>query len=684
MLICNNINHTTHHADGSYHHLEIPHLKASPNVPLIIDGDDDDGKQILINILSGLSFAQGADIKLFSSSPFALSLAHRHQTIGYFGDKDNFKPLWSVRDNLDLFAGGTLNEILCRNLFEFFELDYITFIDKEYGTLDDETQMVLRAIGCFIAEPRAYFLHLPFCVLPTHFHLVLCELLTQQQDNIVVITHQKGHFLPLEGDKYSLYDGKLWHQGKLVQSDTTYLDKQTPASPNIVQKNSDLALENLVEQFPLPEHKQQMVEQHLDDFASDDFELDSFALDSFAGGWQQPNQPDDQSNVFAKFLSPIDDDIPIKKPDIVSSELPQQNNFLEISLPQSDSSNIVAENSDQINDEPSDEPSDEPNNEITYQENDTSNDAISDEANDININDTILSASDIQTDELADEALEMVDVAPEISPYHNPMLEQDSFPEIAEQETGEQETAAITQINDELPQKIIVQEIMETLPPEIIEQEKDDELPQETIASTTITQQTTETIITEETVEITQETIITEGTVEIIQADDEAPIETIIEETIIEETISEIVLQETTEATITEETAEEETEEAISEIEAQQPDEVPDERIVTEQSDVFQHNKQKKFAYQPLDDDDTEIFQPTPLHFNHESFIPPHSDHPNIIAKFEQHLHHVPEIGRVFQHELGYQQPVISDDLRLRDEEMKHDKTMGDDDNYPK
>ncbi len=658
MLICHNINHTTQRLDGSYHHLEVPHLKVTPGVPLIIDGDDDDGKQILINILSGLTFAHGADIKLFSSSPFALSLAHRHQTIGYFGDKDNFKPLWSVRDNLDLFSGGALNEILCRNLFEFFELDYIHFIDKEYGTLDEEMQMVLRAIGCFIAEPRTYFLHLPFCVLPTHFHLVLCELLTQQQDNIVIISHQKGHFLPLEGDTYSLYEGKLWHQGMLVESDPAYLARQMSASPNIGQKNSNLNLENLVQQFPLPEHKEQMVAQHLDNFAPNDFALDNFALDNFAldnfaldnfaGGWQQPNQPDEQSNVFAKFLTPIDDVLPIKKParekDSAPSDLPETND-----LPQSDSPNIVAENNDEI----SDQINDEPNDELIYPLNDDSNDDFSDKAKDVNMGDAILSVSGIQADRLAHETAEMMIDLQINEPIPQEEIkqqasEQESAQIVTEKAVAEEEIAEIT------PPKITEQEIIEQeiAEPEIdgitltdlpeIELADDDAPPQETVTQETIPEKE----------EITETAPI----------DAELPQEIISQEVI--ETLLPEIIEEEIDETIPIETI---TEKPITEIEAQQPDEVPDEIILTEQIDVFQHNKHRKFAYQPLDDNDTDIYQPTPSHFNHEPFIPPHSDNPDIIAKFEQHLHHMPEIGSVFQRELGQHRSIANNDLQISD-----------------
>ena len=532
MLICNNINHTTHNADGSYHHLEVPYLKATAGVPVIIDGDDDVGKQILINILSGLTFAQGADIKLFSSSPFALSLQHRHQTIGYFGDKDNFKPLFSVRDNLNLFAGDALDEILCRNLFEFFELDYIHFIDKEYGALDEEIQMILRAIGCFIAEPRAYFLHLPFCILPTHFHLVLCELLTQRKDDIVIISHQKGHFLPLEGDRYSLYEGKLWHQGRLVEPDAS--------------------LEKLVGQFPLPENKEKMVTQSL----------------------EHVTEASSDSNVFAKFLTPIDDVTPIKKQDSAPPETikidPIQTDPIQADITQTESPNIEPENAH----------------------------AIIDDSNDINM----------QADELTHETIEMmVDIQTEATPYPSDNIAeigQENIPEIAaeiEAEKIEVETTAIT-VTD---QPEIETADDSTPAPEIVIEEIE---PEETTAS--------------EIPEIIEQEKIEEEPTE------EAPIE------------KELAPHETIQIT-------------------------PPEKI-----DGFQQHKHKKFAYQPLDDTDSEIYQPTPSHFNHEPFIPPHADDPNIIAKFEQHLHHVPEIGAVFQRELERYQPVTSDNSTISDDNI--------------
>ncbi len=621
MLICNNINHKTHHADGSYHHLEVPYLKVTPGVPVIIDGDDDDGKQILINILSGLTFAQGSDIKLFSSSPFALSLQHRHQTIGYFGDKDNFKPLWSVRDNLDLFSGGTLDEILCRNLFEFFELDYVHFIDKEYGVLDEEIQMVLRAIGCFIAEPRAYFLHLPFCILPTHFHLVLCELLMQQQDNIVVISHQQGHFLPLEGDKYSLYEGKLWYQGKLVQPDAAYLAKQTPTLQNIGQKpeqKPDLSLENLVQQFPLPEHKEQMIER-------------------------KEEAPEEESNVFAKFLTPIDDD----DDDIaIITAQHKQSDSQQDDLPQSDSLNIEAENSDDINDEVIDDINDEPNDDITYQGNDDSHDAIIDEANDINMNDAGSLTSGSLPSETADM---MVDLQMEDLPYSssNPMMEQDTYQEMAQQEITTQKTIVAEPIIAEpiIAEPIIAEPIIEEIAP------ANDVFSQETLETTY------DAAVTQEAVaEITAQTIISQEVMETL------PSEIIGEE--IEEEIKEEIGEEEIEEIIPIETI---TPEALSQISPQRPAEI----ILTEKTEIFQQNKHDKFAYQPLDDNDTEIYQPTPSHFNHEPFIPPHSDNPDIIAKFEQHLHHVPEIGSVFQYELGQNQPIISDDSPMNDDNKR-------------
>ena len=706
MLICNNINHKTHHADGSYHHLEVPYLKVTPGVPVIIDGDDDDGKQILINILSGLTFAQGSDIKLFSSSPFALSLQHRHQTIGYFGDKDNFKPLWSVRDNLDLFSGGTLDEILCRNLFEFFELDYVHFIDKEYGVLDEEIQMVLRAIGCFIAEPRAYFLHLPFCILPTHFHLVLCELLMQQQDNIVVISHQQGHFLPLEGDKYSLYEGKLWYQGKLVQPDAAYLAKQTPTLQNIGQKpeqKPDLSLENLVQQFPLPEHKEQMIER-------------------------KEEAPEEESNVFAKFLTPIDDD----DDDIaIITAQHKQSDSQQDDLPQSDSLNIEAENSDDINDEVIDDINDEPNDDITYQGNDDSHDAIIDEANDINMNDAGSLTSGSLPSETADM---MVDLQMEDLPYSssNPMMEQDTYQEMAQQEITTQKTIVAEPIIAEpiiaepiiaepiIAEPIIAEPIIEEpiiakpiiAEPIIAEPIIAEPIIEEPIIAKPII---AEPIIAEPIIEepiiaepiiaepiiaepIIAEPIIAEPIIEeIAPANDvfsQETLETTYDAAVTQEAVAEITAQtiisqevmetlpseiigEEIEEEIKEEIGEEEIEEiipietitpeALSQISPQRPAEI----ILTEKTEIFQQNKHDKFAYQPLDDNDTEIYQPTPSHFNHEPFIPPHSDNPDIIAKFEQHLHHVPEIGSVFQYELGQNQPIISDDSPMNDDNKR-------------
>ncbi len=624
MLICHNINHTTHHADGSYHHLEVPYLKVTAGVPVIIDGDDDDGKQILINILSGLTFAQGADIKLFESSPFALSLKHRHQTIGYFGDKDSFKPLLRVRDNLELFSGGALDEILCRNLFEFFELDYTHFIDKEYGALDEEMQMVLRAIGCFIAEPPVYFLHLPFCILPTHFHLVLCELLTQRSDNIVIISHQKGHFLPLEGDKYSMYEGKLWHQGKLVEPDASYLDKETQAqsqinpvaNPDVALENlalenlalenlalenlalENLALENLVGQFPLPENKEQMVTQIL----------------------EHAHQDSSDSNVFAKFLTPIDDVTPIKKQDSAPVESikidpiqidPEQTNPEQTNLQQDDSNDA--------------------------------RDAISNDLTDINM----------QADEVTHETADMMaDV--QMEALHHPseylQIEEEIEPEIVEErvEQSIDEATPPAENIEAPPQEFSPAILQEIITPEKIEVEtaniSTDAIEEESVFITRINQP--EIIVTDSGI-VPEEAAIEEADIEepAIAETTDTPKEVIEEAIIAEEIITEEIVA---------------TESAI--------EEEPANNIATQQIDVFQQNKHQKFAYQPLDDTDNEIYQPTPSHFNDEPFIPPHSDDPNIIAKFEQHLHHVPEIGTVFQRELGRYQPIAHNDLKTKND----------------
>ncbi len=281
MLICENIKHPIYHDDGTEHLLDIPYLQIKLGLPVIIGGSDESGKENLLNILAGLAYPQAGNVQLFGESPFTLTPQKRQKLVGVFSDMVDLKPRFSLKDNLALLsAGHVVDETHIRHLFINFNLNYDEMIELNYQTLNAEQQIIFRLICCFIMEAQAYFLHLPFCILPETIHQNLQEFLARKKNCLIILTHQEQNFLPIDGINYHLHQGNLTvataEQSMMVDDSIEEVPIEINAETSdeisaettekIIENISNddaLTLETLVEEFPLPEEKLQMVEESL-------------------------------------------------------------------------------------------------------------------------------------------------------------------------------------------------------------------------------------------------------------------------------------------------------------------------------------------------------------------------------------------------------------------------------------